>query len=60
MTGKGLSDKESEKLNKRWAVLIDNARYLNTEFQYKEKEYGIAWRANYKDVLADQCDYLVK
>ena len=51
MTGKMLKEKDADKLNKRWACLIDNSRYLNTEYMYKEKEYGIAWRANYKDVL---------
>ena len=32
----------------RWAKVVDNARYLSFEHQFKEKEYGIKWRESYK------------
>ena len=31
-----------------WAKLLDKARYLRSEHDLKEKEYGIPWRTAYK------------
>ena len=35
----------------KWDKLMDNAKYLFTEYMYKEKEYGFLWRAAYKTFM---------
>ena len=35
----------------KWDKLVDNAKYLGTEYRYKEKEYGFLWRAAYKTYM---------
>ena len=42
-------------LHERWAKVLDNARYLGVEHRYKEKEYGLLWRTDYKHALEDAC-----
>ena len=34
-----------------WAKVYDKARYLKSEHDLKEKEYGIPWRSAYKAVI---------
>ena len=36
---------------KNWAKIYDKARYLKSEHDLKEKEYGIPWRSAYKAVI---------
>ena len=31
-----------------WYKLMDNCKYLGVEHRYKEREYGIEWRALFK------------
>ena len=40
--------------------MYDKARYLGTEFRYKEKDYGIYWRAAYKEELQAKVEELLK
>jgi len=35
---------ETDELCEAWAKLEDVARYLDTEYRYKEKEFGLEWR----------------
>ena len=34
-----------------WYKLYDKARYLKTEHDLKEREYGIPWRSAYKETI---------
>ena len=33
----------------RWNKVYDAARYLETEYAYKAKDFGLAWRKAYKE-----------
>ena len=35
----------------KWAKLYDRARYLRSEHDLKEREYGIPWRSAYKETV---------
>ena len=59
MGSKYEAEKKFQGLSQRWASIIDNARYLDTEYIQKEKEYGINWRAAYKVILHQQVEKLV-
>lgn len=39
---------------------MDKARYLGTEYRYKEKDYGIYWRSAYKEELQAKVQELLK
>ncbi len=34
-----------------WAKIFDKSKYLKSEHDLKEKEYGIPWRSAYKTVI---------
>ena len=44
----------------KWDKVQDNAKYLDSEHRYKEKEYGIKWRTAYEQVLQKHFSKLVK
>ena len=35
----------------QWSKIFDKAKYLKSEHDLKEKEYGIPWRSAYKTVI---------
>ena len=43
-----------------WDKVLDNSKYLGVEHRYKEKEYGIKWRAAFKEILEKETVKLVK
>ena len=45
-------------MHERWARVLDNARYLGEEHRYKEREYGLKWRAAYKTELKNMAEEL--
>ena len=44
----------------KWAKVVDNCKYLGVEYRHKEKEYGIAWRAEYKIEVNHEKNRLVR
>ena len=42
---------EVKEIIHNWAKVYDKARYLKSEHDLKEKEYGIPWRSAYKAVI---------
>ena len=42
---------ETKEIHTKWNKLYDKARYLKSEHDLKEKEYGIPWRSAYKTAL---------
>ena len=44
----------------RYIILLDNATYMPCEHQYKEREYGIAWRTAFKKDLNAFADSLYR
>ena len=44
----------------RWAKLYDRARYLKSEHDLKEREYGIPWRSAYKQTVLNSVAELEK
>ena len=47
-------------MHERWAKAIDNARYLGEEHRFKEKEYGLLWRRDYKKKLQEHTADLIE
>ena len=45
------SSSDVKEIAHKWAKVFDKARYLKSEHDLKEKEYGIPWRSAYKAVI---------
>ncbi len=41
----------ADPLAAKWRKLTDRARYLESEHNFKEKEYGIPWRTAFKEII---------
>ncbi len=47
-------------MHERWARVVDAARQLGDEHRYKEREYGLKWRAAYKIELTNMAEELAR
>ena len=43
----------------QWETILDQAKYLGTEFRYKEKDYGLHWRTAFKEELEYKVERLI-